>query len=499
MFDNLKELDDVRGDDGGDWALNAAAGTLRMAAEALRRSLALRLSGDEIFGILAEALGSRACGAWRRPLIECLSGDPPPVRAPARIVLPPAATCRRPSIFRVPPTRRSTSSKRTGSGCVCLVDADPETAPRSDRQVCPGARRGCCDGLEIDTNALLVQVRRELLDGPPRAARAPWSDQRKFVTIYRFFHRAASAAGLLCLHGAGNDSRRRPRSTRRSGFSSSAFGVDGERDEISPSTPRTADLLANGAARNTSTRAMRRPATRPSARCSRTGACRMSGRGGLGRPRRLAARDYADAASADLRLADAALWRPPPTRCARPRGCAPSAASAGRGRSRSGAGRRPWRRGELRIEGEPKASGRGWSFRWIHCDEGDQNSGADLPDPAGPRFPNLPPLHSSRARRRSPGSRPQVPPATTARPPRPCPPARALKNRRTAACVPLGASSRARARTELHARRRRQRLAHMPRERDRHRAARCGATRKATRAERAQPNPEALLALGLLR
>jgi GGDEF domain-containing protein len=51
--DNLRELNDLRGHHGGDWALKAVASTLRAASEFLPTSLVCRLSGDE-FGVLSE-------------------------------------------------------------------------------------------------------------------------------------------------------------------------------------------------------------------------------------------------------------------------------------------------------------------------------------------------------------------------------------------------------------------------------------------------------------
>ena len=260
--DNLKELNDVRGHHGGDWALKAVAGTLRTAAEALPRSLVVRLSGDE-FGILAEGAGAEAVQRVAEAAIERLSGHRPPVGlscgiASSRLEL------RRPSELLRAADAALYTAKRTGRGRVCLAEVDPQTAWRSTGR--PGARRGRRDGLELDTSALLVQA-LELLDGPLRAA-APLERLEGLATTIGSSLRASAAAVSLCPHGAGVIETLFTLDLRSGHSSSVRFGVDGERYDLGvyPSPPTCSPT----AARCTSTRATPTP-TRPSARCSKTG------------------------------------------------------------------------------------------------------------------------------------------------------------------------------------------------------------------------------------
>jgi diguanylate cyclase (GGDEF)-like protein len=297
--DNLKELNDIRGHHGGDWALKAVGSTLRTAAEALPRPLVVRLSGDE-FGILAEGAGLEAVRRVAETAIERLAGHRPPVGlsvgiASSRLNLP------RPAELLRAADAALYSAKRTGRGRICLADTDPQTAWRSTGR--PGARRARRDGLEVDTSALLVQA-LELLDGPLRAA-APLERLEGLATTIGSALRASAAAVSLCPHGAGVIETLF-RLDLRSGHSSSVrFGVDGERYELG-GYPRTADLLADGGslhlyAGDEEADRAERALLESWGMTDVLAAAASDGRGAW------LLEIYGDAASADLRLADAAL------------------------------------------------------------------------------------------------------------------------------------------------------------------------------------------------
>ena len=297
--DNLKELNDVRGHHGGDWALKAVAGTLRTAAEALPRSLVVRLSGDE-FGILAEGAGVEAVRRVAEVAIERLSGHRPPVGLSCGIASS-RLDLRRPSELLRAADAALYSAKRTGRGRVCLADVDPQTAWRSTGR--PGARRGRRDGLEVDTSALLVQA-LELLDGPLRAA-APLERLEGLATTIGSALRASAAAVSLCPHGAGVIETLFTLDLRSGHSSSVRFGVDGERYELG-GYPLTADLLANGGslhlyAGDADADPAERALLEDWGMTDVLAAAASDGRGAW------LLEIYGDAESADLRLADAAL------------------------------------------------------------------------------------------------------------------------------------------------------------------------------------------------
>ena len=297
--DNLKELNDLRGHHGGDWALKAVAGTLRTAAELLPRALVVRLSGDE-FGILAEGAGLEAVQQVAEAAIDRLSGHRPPVGlscgiASSRLEL------RRPSELLRAADAALYSAKRTGRGRICLADAEAQTAWRSTGR--PGARRGRRDGLEVDSSALLVQA-LELLDGPLRSA-ATLERLEGLATTIGSSLRASAAAVSLCLHGVGVIDTLFTLDLRSGHSSSVRFGVDGERYELS-AYPLTEDLLTKGGslhlyAGDESADPAERALLEDEGMSDVLAAAASDGRGAW------LLEIYGDAESADLSLADAAL------------------------------------------------------------------------------------------------------------------------------------------------------------------------------------------------
>jgi diguanylate cyclase (GGDEF)-like protein len=297
--DNLKELNDIRGHHGGDWALKAVAGTLRAAAEVLPKTLVCRLSGDE-FGILAEGASLEDVQRVAEVAIERLAGHRPPVGLSCGIASS-RLDVRRPSDLLRAADAALYSAKRTGRGRVCLADIDPQTAWRSTGR--PGARRGRRDGLEVDTSALLVGA-LTLLDGPLRAA-APLERLEGLATTIGSALRASAAAVSLCPHGAGVIETLFTLDLRSGHSSSVRFGVDGERYDLG-TYPRTGDLLAHGGSLHLYAGD---PEADPAERAllddwgmtDVLAAAASDGRGAW------LLQIYGDAESADLRLADAAL------------------------------------------------------------------------------------------------------------------------------------------------------------------------------------------------
>ena len=354
--DNLKELNDVRGHHGGDWALKAVAGTLRTAAEALPRTLVCRLSGDE-FGILAEgssleADAARGGGRDRPP------GRPPPARRACPAASPPAASSvQRPSELLRAADAALYTAKRTGRGRVCLADIDPQTAWRSTGR--PGARRARRDGLDVDTGALLAQGARRCSTAtcaPPRRSSASRGSRPRSAPALR----ASAAAVSLCPHGAGVIETLFTLDLRSGHSSSVRFGVDGERYELGV-YPRTADLLANGGS-------LHLYAGDAEADAAERALLDELGDDGRARPRRppTAAAPGCSRSTATPSRPTSASPTPrcgcsPPTRCARRAGCAPSAAPAcARCRSRS---RRAGAALNCALRGSPEAAFAGvWSL-----------------------------------------------------------------------------------------------------------------------------------------
>jgi diguanylate cyclase (GGDEF)-like protein len=297
--DNLKELNDVRGHHGGDWALKAVAGTLRTAAEALPRTLVCRLSGDE-FGILAEGSSLEAMQRAADIAIDRLTAHRPPVGLSCGIASSRLGLRRPAELLRAADAALYTA-KRTGRGRVCLADVDPQTAWRTTGR--PGARRARRDGLDIDTGALLAQG-LTLLDGDLRSA-APLERLEGLATSLGSALRASAAAVSLCQHG-GSVIETMFTLDLRSGHSSSVrFGVDGERYDLIR-YPRTAELLATGGslhlyASDAEEDAAERALLTEWGMTDVLAAAASDGRGAW------LLEIYGDAESADLRLADAAL------------------------------------------------------------------------------------------------------------------------------------------------------------------------------------------------
>jgi diguanylate cyclase (GGDEF)-like protein len=237
--DNLKELNDLRGHHGGDWALKAVAGALRAVVEPLPRALVCRLSGDE-FCVLAEGAGPEAVRRVAEVAIERLAAHRPPVGISCGIASTRLDVHRPSDLLRAADTALY-SAKRTGRGRVCLADTHPERAWRSTGR--PGARRARRDGLEVDTGALIAQG-LALLDGALRPA-APLERLEGLVTSLGSALRAAAAAVSLCQHGATYLDTLFTLDLRSGHSSSVRFGVDGERYALAE-YPSTAALLAPG-------------------------------------------------------------------------------------------------------------------------------------------------------------------------------------------------------------------------------------------------------------
>ena len=297
--DNLKELNDIRGHHGGDWALKAVAGTLRTAAESLPRTLVCRLSGDE-FGILAEGSSLEAMQRAADAAIDRLAGHRPPVGLSCGIASSRLGATRPSKLLRAADAALYTA-KRTGRGRVCIADTDSDTAWRTTGR--PGARRARRDGLDIDSGALLAQG-LTLLDGDLRTG-APLERLEGLATSLGSGLRASAAAVSLCQHG-GAVIETMFTLDLRSGLSSSVrFGVDGERYDLA-GYPRTAELLATGGslhlyANDDAADAAERALLTNWGMTDVLAAAASDGRGAW------LLEIYGDAESADLRLAEAAL------------------------------------------------------------------------------------------------------------------------------------------------------------------------------------------------
>jgi diguanylate cyclase (GGDEF)-like protein len=237
--DNLKALNQGRGHHGGDWALKAVAGALRMAAEGLPDALVCRNAGDE-FAVFAPGADAETVRPLIERAMERLAAHRPPVRlscgiASSRIGLRTAS-----DLLRAADAAMYTA-KRTGRGRVVIAEPDPKGLTRSSGR--PGARRARRDGLEVDSAALIAQGLR-LLDGPLRAA-PPLERLEGLATSLGATLRAAAAAISLCTHG-GAYIETLFQLDLRSGHSSGVRqGVDGARYALDE-YPRTAELLAGG-------------------------------------------------------------------------------------------------------------------------------------------------------------------------------------------------------------------------------------------------------------
>jgi diguanylate cyclase (GGDEF)-like protein len=237
--DNLKALNQGRGHHGGDWALKAVAGALRLAAEGLPDALVCRNAGDE-FAVLAPGAGVESVRAVVERAIDRLGGHRPPVRLSCGIASTRIGVRTAADLLRAADAAMYTA-KRTGRGRVVIAEPDPAGLTRSSGR--PGARRARRDGLEVDSGALITQGLR-LLDGPLRAA-APLERLEGLATSLGATLRAAAAAISLCTHG-GSYIETLFELDLRSGHSSGVRqGVDGVRYALED-YPCTAELLAGG-------------------------------------------------------------------------------------------------------------------------------------------------------------------------------------------------------------------------------------------------------------
>ena len=281
--DNLKELNDIRGHHGGDWALKAVAGTLRTAAEALPQTLVCRLSGDDSAS-WPRARASRRCNTRRTPRSTAWPATARLWGCPA--ASPPAAsTVQRPPSSCAPPTRRSTRP----SAPAAAASASPTSIPRP-----PGARPAArAPAAPAATGSTSTPARcsprasrcSTATCAPPRRSSASRGSRPRSAPALR----ASAAAVSLCPHGAGVIETLFTLDLRSGHSSSVRFGVDGERYELGV-YPRTAELLANGGS-------LHLYAGDPEADAGRARAAhglgdeRRARRRGLRRPRRLAAGD----------------------------------------------------------------------------------------------------------------------------------------------------------------------------------------------------------------
>jgi diguanylate cyclase (GGDEF)-like protein len=237
--DNLKALNQGRGHHGGDWALKAVAGALRMAAEGLPDALVCRNAGDE-FAVFAPGADAETVRPLIERAMERLAAHRPPVRLSCGIVSSRIGLRTASDLLRAADAAMYTA-KRTGRGRVVIAEPDPKGLTRSSGR--PGARRARRDGLEVDSAALIAQGLR-LLDGPLRAA-PPLERLEGLATSVGATLRAAAAAISLCTHG-GAYIETLFQLDLRSGHSSGVRqGVDGARYALDE-YPRTAELLAGG-------------------------------------------------------------------------------------------------------------------------------------------------------------------------------------------------------------------------------------------------------------
>ena len=239
--DNLKALNQGRGHHGGDWALKAVAGALRMAADGLPDSLVCRNAGDE-FAVLAPGADAETVRPIIERAMERLGAHRPPVRLSCGIASTRIGPRTASDLLRAADAAMYTA-KRTGRGRVVIAEPDPKGLTRPSGR--PGARRARRDGLEVDSAALITQGLR-LLDGPLRAA-PPLERLEGLATSLGATLRAAAAAISLCTHG-GAYIETLFQLDLRSGHSSGVRqGVDGARYALDE-YPRTAELLAGGGA-----------------------------------------------------------------------------------------------------------------------------------------------------------------------------------------------------------------------------------------------------------
>jgi len=298
--DNLKALNQGRGHHGGDWALKAVAGALRIAAEGLPDALVCRNAGDE-FAVLAPGADAETVRPLIERAMERLAAHRPPVRlscgiASSRIGLRTAS-----DLLRAADAAMYTA-KRTGRGRVVTAEPDPQGLTRSSGR--PGARRARRDGLEVDSAALIAQGLR-LLDGSLRAA-PPLERLEGLATSIGATLRAAAAAISLCTHGGAYIETLFELDLRSGRSSGVRQGVDGVRYALDE-YPRTAELLAGGGSLHVyagegSADAAERALLGELGMADVLLAAAADGRGSW------LLEMYGDAQSADLSLVDGALW-----------------------------------------------------------------------------------------------------------------------------------------------------------------------------------------------
>jgi diguanylate cyclase (GGDEF)-like protein len=237
--DNLKALNQGRGHHGGDWALKAVAGALRMAAEGLHDALVCRNAGDE-FAVLAPGADAETVRPIIERTMERLGAHRPPVRLSCGIASTRIGPRTASDLLRAADAAMYTA-KRTGRGRVVIAEPDPKGLTRPSGR--PGARRARRDGLEVDSAALITQGLR-LLDGPLRAA-PPLERLEGLATSLGATLRAAAAAISLCTHGGGYIETLFQLDLRSGRSSGVRQGVDGARYALDE-YPRTAELLSGG-------------------------------------------------------------------------------------------------------------------------------------------------------------------------------------------------------------------------------------------------------------
>jgi diguanylate cyclase (GGDEF)-like protein len=297
--DKLKDLSDVHGHHGGDWALRAVAAALKDAAAGVPRALVCRLSGDE-FSVLADGVDQEEVRRLAEAAIARLGGHRPPIGLSCGIASTGLEVQRPADLLRVADAALY-AAKRSGRGRVCLADTDPNAAWRAAGR--PGARRARRDGLDIDPGALLRQG-LALLDGALGGA-APLERLEGLATTFGAALSASAAAVSMCPHGADSIETMFTLDVRSGRSSSVRFGVYGDRYRLTE-FPRTAELLVSGGsmhlyADDPAADAAERALLTEGSMSDVLAAAAADGRGSW------LLEIYGDIESADLRLAEAAL------------------------------------------------------------------------------------------------------------------------------------------------------------------------------------------------
>ena len=196
--DNLKELNDVRGHHGGDWALKAVAGTLRTAADGAparaRGPAQRRRVRHPRRGRRARGRAARGGGGDRAP--RPATGRPSGCRAASP---PRASSCAGPPSSCAPPTPRSTPP----SAPAAAASASPTSTRRrrGARRAAPAPAAAAATGSR--STPARCSCRRSSCSTARCAPPRRWSASRAWRPRSAPSLRASAAAVSLCPHGAG--------------------------------------------------------------------------------------------------------------------------------------------------------------------------------------------------------------------------------------------------------------------------------------------------------